>query len=196
MSVDGRTILNRYKRRSLFTTLLVVALLAVSGLAAATPDTTDDTDTDSTEESAAVIEYEFFEDQHLLVYWMTHQDPPDDGPVDCTEGLADLAVGDDDTVPLLPDGCYGVDVLGPNDQLTHGTVMSAFVHSLKDVEFAGPRGHAVRELAKSDLGKDDKDLETDDDLDADSDEPKVKEDKTTGPPEHANANAHTKKPKP
>ena len=196
MGVDGRTTLNRYQQRSLFATLLVAALLAVSGLAAAAPDTTGDSDTDSTEESAAVIEYEFFEDQNLLVYWMTQQEPSDEDPVDCTEGLADATVGEDDAAPELPDGCYGVDVLGPNDQLTHGTVMSAFVHSLKDAEFDGPRGHAVRELARSDLGKDDKELEADDDLDTDSDEPKVKEDKTNGPSEHANANAHTKKPKP
>lgn len=188
--------LTRYQLRSLFTTLLVVALLAVSGLAAATPGTTDDADTDTTEESAAVIEYEFFEDQHLLVYWMTQQEPSDEEPIDCTGGLADSTVGEDGAALELPDGCYGVDVMGPNDQINHGTVMSAFVRSLKEAEFDGPRGHAVRELARSDLGKDDKALETDDDPDSDSDEPKVKNDKTNGPPEHANANAHTKKPKP
>lgn len=171
-----------------------MALLAVSGLAAATPDTTDDTDADSTEESAAVIEYEFFEDQHLLVYWMTQQGPSGEEPGDCTGGLADSTVGEDGAPLELPDWCYGVDVLGPNGQINHGTVMSAFVHSLKDAEFDGPRGHAVRELAKSDLGKDDQKLEADDDLDPDSDEPKVKEDKTNGPPEHANANAHKDKP--
>ncbi len=172
--------LSGYKRRGLITTLLVGALLAVSGLAAASPGSPHPADADA-EELFAPIAYEYLEDQHLLVYWLITEDE-----VDCTGEIE------------LPEECHGIDVAGPNGQINHGTIMSAFVHSLKDIEFDGPRGQAVRELAHSDLGKGDQQVKTGDvtDDDDDDDDDEIGDsDETQGPPAHANANSRDKKPK-
>ena len=205
--------LSGYKRRGLITTLLVGALLAVSGLAAASPGAPHPADADA-EEPSAPIAYEYLEDQQLLVYWLTGDEPAENEMVDCTKGLvempetqADVATADDgEATPQveLAEGCHGVDVTGPNGQINHGTIMSAFVHSLKLIGFEGPRGHAVRELAQSDLGKGDQQVKTGDDTDAseDADDEDADDDteigdsdKTDGPPAHANANSRNKKPK-
>jgi hypothetical protein len=212
--------LSRYRRRGLFVTLLVVAVLAVSGLAAAAPGAQHPADADAdTDERLSPIEFEYFEDDHLLVYWLTSDEPVEGDPVvvdpvDCTAGFGDDGVAedavsedvvaeDDATEVTVPEGCYVVDVAGPNGQVNHGTVMSAFVHSLKEFEFEGPRGLAVREMAHSDLGKgdqqvkpgDDADLD-DADLDDDDDDAEIDDsDEKHGPPDHANANGRDKKPK-
>jgi hypothetical protein len=55
------------------------------------------------------------------------------------------------------EGCSAVGTLGPNGQSNHGQVVRAFVHALKGLEYDGPRGHLVRNVAKSDFGKKDKD---------------------------------------
>jgi hypothetical protein len=211
--------LSRYRRRGLFVTLLVVAVLAVSGLAAAAPGAQHPADADAdTDERLSPIEFEYFEDDHLLVYWLTSDEPVEGDPVvvdpvDCTAGFGDDGVAedavsedvvaeDDATEVTVPEGCYVVDVAGPNGQVNHGTVMSAFVHSLKEFEFEGPRGLAVREMAHSDLGKGDQqvkpgdDADLDDDDDDDDDDAEIDDsDEKHGPPDHANANGRDKKPK-
>lgn len=194
-------------------TLLVIALLAVSGLAAAAPVPQHPADADAEDDARLTpLEFEYFEDDHLLVYWLAGDEEPVEGeePVDCTEGFGDEAVGDDavaedvvaeddESEAELPEGCYVVDVTGPNGQVNHGTVMSAFVHSLKELEFEGPRGLVVREMAHSDLGKGDQQVRTGDVADVDDDDGDVDEvdddDEGHGPPDHANANARDKKPK-
>ena len=194
-------------------TLLVIALLAVSGLAAAAPAPQHPADADAEgDESLTPLEFEYFEDDHLLVYWLAGEEPVEgEEPVDCTEGFGDEAVADDavaedvvveddESEADVPEGCYVVDVAGPNGQVNHGSVMSAFVHSLKELEFDGPRGLAVRELAHSDLGKGDQQVKTGDDadLDDDDDDSEVDDDDSDeghGPPDHANANGRDKKPK-
>ena len=197
--------LSRFKRRGSITTLLVGALLAVSGLAAATPDSPHPADADA-EELFAPIAYEYVEDQHLLVYWLVSGEPTEDEMVDCTEGLVDLqevaetaATLDGELAPEveLPEGCHSIDVTGPNGQINHGTIMSAFVHSLKDIEFDGPRGHAVRELAHSDLGKGDQQVQTGDvtDNEEDGDDEIGDSNEGQGPPPHANSNSRDRKPK-
>jgi len=57
---------------------------------------------------------------------------------------------------ILIGECNTISVLGPNGQLNHGSVMSAVVHAIKASDYDGPRGHLVREFARSDLGKKDK----------------------------------------
>lgn len=52
--------------------------------------------------------------------------------------------------------CTTISTAGPNDQLNHGSAMSAVVHAIKASDFDGPRGHLIREFAKSDIGKKDK----------------------------------------
>lgn len=214
---DERKTLTRFHRRSLFLTVMVAALLAVSGLAVAAPDVAHPADADFVaDESPAVVEYEYVEDDGLLVYWLPGEEDPDGEPVDCAEALVD-ADPDEDAAPVegevaelpeLPDGCYEVDITGPNGQINHGTIMSAFVRSLKGIEFDGPRGQAVRVLAHSDLGKGDQQVKTgDDDIgdpsdddESDEDESELDDDeKKNGPPAHANANGRKdkkdKKPK-
>lgn len=212
---DERKTLTGFHRRGLIMTVMVAALLAVSGLAVAAPDMQHPADADFVaDESPAVVEYEYVEDQGLLVYWLPGEEAPDDEPVDCAAALLDVDPDEDvDPVegevaelPELPGGCYGVDVTGPNGQINHGTIMSAFVRSLKGIDFEGPRGQAVRELAHSDLGKGDQKVKTGDDDefgdpsdDDDNDEDEAELDdgeKTNGPPAHANANGRKdKKPK-
>ena len=204
--------LSRYRKRGLSITLLVVALLAVSGLAAAAPGVQRPADAEAdTDERLSPIEFEYFEDDHLLVYWLTSDEPVDGDvevdPVDCIDGFGDEAVAEDAAVEVddaeVPP-CYVVDVTGPNGQVNHGTVMSAFVHSLKELkehEFDGPRGLAVREMAHSDLGKGDQQVKVGDDADlgdddGDDDEAEIDDsDDKHGPPDHANANGRDKKPK-
>ena len=196
VSTQGMT-LSRYRKRGLSITLLVVALLAVSGLAAAAPGVQRPADAEAdTDERLSPIEFEYFEDDHRLVYWLTSDDP-----VDCGEGFGDEAVAEDAAVEVDDGDCYVVDVEGPNGQVNHGTVMSAFVHSLKEFKFDGPRGLAVREMAHSDLGKGAQQVKTGDDAgldddDGDDDEAEIDDsDDKHGPPDHANANGRDKKPK-
>ena len=204
--------MTRFHRRGLFTTVMVAALLAVSGLAVASTDIAHPADADfAPGEAPAVVEYEYVEDQALLVYWLPG-DKPSDGdpvdepvgePVDCAAALADVesVEGEATELPVLPDGCFVVDITGPNGQINHGTIMSAFVRSLKGTDFEGPRGQAVRELAHFDLGKGDQQVKTGDVDDSDDeefdDDPELDEgEKTNGPPAHANANSRKdKKPK-
>lgn len=55
--------------------------------------------------------------------------------------------------------CMLVDVVGPNGQVNHGTVVSSFVHTLKDLEeligYDGPRGRIISQIARTDFGKGD-----------------------------------------
>ena len=195
---------------------MVAALLAVSGLAVASTDIAHPADADfAPDESPAVVEYEYVEDQALLVYWLPGGELSDGEPVDepvgaddCAAALADVepVEGEVTELPKLPDGCFVVDITGPNGQINHGTIMSAFVRSLKGTDFDGPRGQAVRELAHSDLGKGDQQVKTGDVDDSDDEEFDDEEfdddseldegEKTNGPPAHANANSRKdKKPK-
>jgi hypothetical protein len=53
--------------------------------------------------------------------------------------------------------CFVVDVVGPNSQVNHGTIVSSFVHGLKDLAeisgYDGPRGEFISAVAKGDDGK-------------------------------------------
>ena len=87
----------------------------------------------------------------------------------------DDASSDDDAVsseevveeePLDVSVCNIIDATGPNGQITHGTVVSSFVHALKDSTYVGKLGHLVRDVAKSSFGKGE--IEADVELDGDA----------------------------
>ncbi len=50
-------------------------------------------------------------------------------------------------------GALGVDVTGPNGQVTHGSIVSAFIAALRDDGIEGGIGCAVSALARTDLGR-------------------------------------------
>ena len=65
--------------------------------------------------------------------------------------------------------CFVLDVAGPNGQVNHGTIVSAFVHGLKDLmeigEYEGPRGQFISQVARGDHGKGDDKVKPSDDPD-------------------------------
>jgi hypothetical protein len=171
----------------------LVREIARSGLGSHDVDDLDDAeDVDDESEDAdpnqAPVKFHFFEDDSVLLYWLTGDDLVDDEDqaIDCVSLYEDAEAE-------LPDACVVVDVLGPNGQVNHGTIVSSFVHSIKDLEYDGPRGHLVRELAWSGYGQhqaDDLDDATDVDdesEDADEDRPKKeKKEKREGHPGRGN----------
>ncbi len=83
----------------------------------------------------------FFFDPILATLYFDVFDPESEG-----DELADCA---EDPVP---DPCLAVEIGEPTN---HGKVVSSFVHALKENPelWSGPRGHLVRQVAKSDAGK-------------------------------------------
>jgi hypothetical protein len=173
--------------------LMVVALLAVSGVAAAADEESDDT----------VFNFGYDQDNGVLVWDLS----PNDGLYDCTlqtggpfnatygvsnEGLVyvdGLTDGSDMPVMFEPRpqdeladgleeaeepatytgadgecGLSGGSVAGPNGQVNHGMVMKLF-NSVFDGK---ARGCVVRHLAQSDLGKGDQQVKVED-VDPESD---------------------------
>ncbi|NIA26239.1 MAG: hypothetical protein GWP04_11810 [Gammaproteobacteria bacterium] len=66
----------------------------------------------------------------------------------------------EDPCSELQDGGQCLDVSGPNGQVNHGQFVSAFVHWLKSEDgmdalsgYEGKKGHLIKQVAKSDLGK-------------------------------------------
>ncbi len=108
----------------------VVAALAISVAVPALAEvgTVEEPATDATVE--AVVENGFDEETGILTWTIT----TDDG-VDIT---------------------YEIQVVEPGEKVNHGKVVSAFVHALKEDGHKGI-GRWVRDVAKSDAGKKDKD---------------------------------------
>lgn len=75
------------------------------------------------------------------------EEPADDGTTEPADGTTEPE-GDDTLEPA--DGCTLVSVAGPNGQVTHGTVISAVVHEMRE-DFHGtmPFGRYVRQFARS-----------------------------------------------
>lgn len=188
-------------RRFIFVTLTVVILLvAGSGLAVADTEISEPELDQPVLGKGDLIQWRF--DVPMLFWWFlsnvdVSSDPAPE-PVCGTEveSLADPA----------EEGCYTVDVTRPNGQLNHGSVVSAFVHSLKalredalrsDSEFPydGPKGQLVRDIARSDLGKDVAASDGGDDIEVEAVDTDDDADHH-GPPDHAAANGHGKKDKP
>lgn len=70
--------------------------------------------------------------------------------------------------------CQMIVAEGPNGQVNHGTIVSSLVHALKELRDSGeldvPLGQALRDVAKSDLGKGDQQVKVKDDDDESSEE--------------------------
>ena len=195
-------------RRFIFVTLTVVVLLvAGSGLAVAGTDATEPKTDEAVENGGEgdLIQWRF--NVPMLFWWLLVADPVSEDPTS-DDPASGPACGSE--VESLADpaeeGCYELDVTGPNGQLNHGSVVSAFVHSLKvlredslqsDSEFAydGPKGQLVREIARSDLGKDAAGFDGGDDIEVEAADTDDDADHH-GPPDHAGANGHGKKDKP
>jgi len=84
-------------------------------------------------------------DTNMLLWWFA--DPTDPA----APGSCDAVIADPSVDP--PEGCHLVDVTGPQGQVTHGSVVSLFVHDLQSSDVDGPMGRYVREIARSDDGK-------------------------------------------
>ena len=195
-------------RHFIFVTLAVVVLLvAGSGLALADTEAPDPELDQAVENGGEgdLIQWRF--DVPMLFWWflagdLTSDDPTPDDPTPepvCgtdVESVADPA----------EERCFEVDVTGPNGQLNHGSVVSAFVHSLKvlredslrsdsGLAYDGPKGRLVRDIAGSDLGKDAAVFDDGDGIEIEAVDTEDDADRH-GPPDHAAANGHGKKDKP
>ena len=54
---------------------------------------------------------------------------------------------------LVVSECNTISVVGPSGKVNHGSVVSAFVHALKNSDVDGPKGQLVSQVAKTDFGK-------------------------------------------
>lgn len=64
-------------------------------------------------------------------------------------------------VELLIGVCNTIDATGPNGQINHGSAVSSFVHALKNSDYGGKIGELVRQVAKSEFGKGEKEADGD-----------------------------------
>lgn len=76
------------------------------------------------------------------------------------EGTVTVTDGEGGTL----EGCdfSAVDVAGPEGQVNHGTVVSSFVHALRQAGYEGGIGCYVRIIAQSDYGKGDQQVNIED----------------------------------
>lgn len=108
--------------------------------------------------------------------------------VDCELGdEAEFSFNDDGTLEGdAPEDCFAVDVEGPNGQVNHGTVVSGFVHDLKaqiaELDYDGPLGWLIRDIARSDHGKDDDQVKAEGGEDGEIEELEIEEAGEGGPP--------------
>ena len=191
----------RNRRFVILTLTIVVLLLAGSGLAVASSDVPVAEEEDS--DYGDLIGW--LRELPPLVWWFLPD--PEEGATapDCT-GAGET--GTEETASSVTeeeaDPCHVV-TFDEGRQLTHGAVVSAFVHSLKGalataaLEDQRPQDQFVRDIARSNLGKDLADLDGSGDdggveLEA-AGEAEEDEDRS-GPPDHARGQGHGKKDKP
>ena len=80
------------------------------------------------------------------------------------------------------------DVTGPEGQVNHGTVVSAFVRALEESGYDGPRGCVIRVIANSDYGKDEQQVKVGENVSSDGGETSVEltvSETTCGRSDHA-----------
>lgn len=87
------------------------------------------------------------------------EDVDDEEPREVTTWEVTLTDEDGDEVAECT--LTGVDTTGPEGQVNHGTVVSAFVRSLDLIDFDGPKGCLVSAVARSDWGKGDQQVNVD-----------------------------------
>ena len=184
-------------RRFIFVTLTVVVLLvAGSGLAFADTEAPEP-ELDQAVENAGegdLIQWRL--NVPMLFWWFLSTDPVSSDPVSSDPAPEPVCGSDVENVAdPAEEGCYAIDVTGPNGQVNHGSVVSAFVHALKalradslrsDSEFAynGPKGQLVRDIAGSDLGKDALVVDDGDGIEVEAVDTEDDADQH-GPPDHA-----------
>lgn len=141
--------------------IVAVFTLAVAGGAAAI-ESEEPTDGAADEGLEELVDSWFWYDAEVmqLTYGLPDAagETPDCGPMDETDpGTSEESTAlEEDPAVEVPEGCRVVDVVGPSGKVTHGSVVSAFVHSLKedyDKELYGPKGQWIREVAWSSHGK-------------------------------------------
>lgn len=119
----------------------------------------------------------FFDPVLATLYFDTHEPGAEGELADCSAEPA-------------PDDCLAVEVRQPAN---HGAVVSSFVHALEENPdlWSGPRGHLVRQLARSDAGKQPEALDEPVELDGVELEPDERPSQPRmdrpGPPPHAPA---------
>ena len=80
-----------------------------------------------------------------------------DGEAACvwSDGPIDESSPDVDEISATQ--CFVVDIAGPNGQVNHGSIVSAFAHELNSllalIGFDGPRGQFISQVAQSDDGQ-------------------------------------------
>lgn len=176
--------------------LVLALMLAMAGLAVAADDFPDEELEEGTEEEEAGDEIWFYLDEEAmqLIYWLPTgtegEEPPECFAPDGGDEFPDADEADE--APEAPDDCRYVDV-ERNGKVTHGSVVSSFVHDLKEIydkDTYGPFGLWVSQVARSDAGKPFPDMEDGDDVEladrSDDGEGKAKGEKRT-PPGHEKA---------
>jgi hypothetical protein len=150
--------------------MTLVALLVLGTMGAALAD--DGVETEEAKEAPLpgihVPEYDWAADLVAFVFYWGLQD--DDPLVECEVAESGPpSTGSFLPIPglvALPIECVKLNVEGPNGQVNHGSMVSAFVHWLKDKgqtvlsdELVNmPKGQLVKRLAQEDFGKGNFDL--------------------------------------
>ena len=103
--------------------------------------------------SDADFGYSYNSETQQLGFWFGEGD----GEAACmwSDGPIDEPSSDVGEIPVTQ--CFVVDIVGPNGQVNHGSIVSAFVHELNSllalIGFDGPRGQFISQVAQSDDGQ-------------------------------------------
>lgn len=130
-------------------------------------------ETDSSElhpaDRALVHGYDPAAMQLLWATWLQDEQTADtceieDGETYTYEMTEEGVVIESEEGPVSTDGCAltATDVRGPPGQVNHGTVVSSFVHALKEQGIEGGIGCYVSAIARSNYGKGDQQVKTSD----------------------------------
>ena len=118
--------------------------------------------------SDADLGYMYNPDTKEIGFWFG----PGDGEADCAWTDDTIEESGLDGVEETESRCIVVGVAGPNGQVNHGTIVSAFVHGVKELievsGYDGPRGQFVSEVARGDHGKGDHKVKASSDEDGES----------------------------
>ena len=165
--------------------MTLVALLVLGSMGAALADDTVEPEEEATVPESGSYQFDWVDNLVSFVfYWgLAEEDPlPECEPVDGDVGTGTFfgPVVSVDEAPCIP-----LKVEGPNGQVNHGTMVSSFVHWLKngmnelpdDLQDM-PKGQLIKELAHDDFGK------GFDGDDGEDEEPELAEEDGDGPPDH------------
>lgn len=140
--------------RRVVVALVVLGMLALPASAGAKVPTAGDAPqlVYTYDDTSQMLVFGFFAPADLAEGFDCTAAPEDDGTTEPAEDGTTEPAEDDTLQPA--DGCTLVSVAGPNGRVTHGTVISAVAHSMRE-GFDGPMpfGWYVRQFAKSVLGK-------------------------------------------